>query len=176
MTIPAIQKAHIGAYIAWQMLRGTRRFPLVLMLEPSFRCNLRCVGCGKIANPEEILCRRLSVDECVAAAEECGAPIVSIPGSEPLHHPKIHVIAFELASRKKFVYLCTNGLLVEHRIGDFLPSPYLTFNIHLDGLHVLPDSRGGEQRPSTSVQDSGPSRALASAESATKRPSTGFTF
>ncbi len=132
--IPAIQKARIGAYIIRQLLAGNRRFPLVLMLEPLFRCNLKCKGCGKIAYPEEILKQRLSVAECVAAAEECGAPVVSIPGGEPLLHSDMPVIVRELAARKKFVYLCTNGLLVEKRIDEFRPSPYLTFNIHLDGL------------------------------------------
>ncbi|MEJ2031739.1 MAG: adenosyl-hopene transferase HpnH [Deltaproteobacteria bacterium] len=133
MGIPAIQKTMIGAYIAKQLPRG-RRFPLVLMLEPLFRCNLRCRGCGKTDYPQEILQKQLSVEECVAAAEECGAPVVSIPGGEPLLHPDIHKIARELAARKKFVYLCTNGLLVSKRIDDFAPSPYLTFNIHIDGL------------------------------------------
>lgn len=139
--IPAIQKARIGAYLAGRMLSGSRRFPLVLMLEPLFRCNLRCTGCGKIAYPENILNRSLSVEECLAAAEECGAPVVSIPGGEPLLHPDIHVIARELAARGKFVYLCTNALLVEKRIDDFVPSPRLTFNVHLDGLRQRHDSQ-----------------------------------
>jgi len=138
--IPAIQKARLGAHIVRRVLAGDRRFPLVLMLEPLFRCNLRCPGCGKIAYPDDILNRRLDVAECVAAVEECGAPVVSIPGGEPLLHPDIHVIARELAARGKFVYLCTNALLVERRIGDFKPSPYLTFNVHLDGLRERHDA------------------------------------
>ncbi|MDA8164058.1 MAG: adenosyl-hopene transferase HpnH [Desulfobacteraceae bacterium] len=133
MSIPAIQKAVIGAYIAKKLSRG-ERFPLVLMLEPLFRCNLRCTGCGKTAHPREVLQQQLGVAECVEAAEECGAPVVSIPGGEPLLHPDIHEIARELIARKKFVYLCTNGLLVDQRLDDFTPSPYLTFNIHIDGL------------------------------------------
>jgi len=132
--VPAIQKARLGAYIFKQLLSGNRRFPLVLMLEPLFQCNLRCKGCGKIAHPPEIMRRRMTVDECVAAAEECGAPIVSIPGGEPLLHPDIHLIARELIQRKRFVYLCTNALLVEKRLDEFSPSPYLTFNVHLDGF------------------------------------------
>lgn len=134
MSIPAIQKLRLGAYIARQLLRGDRRFPLVLMLEPLFRCNLQCKGCGKITYPSEIMQQQLSVEQCVAAAEECGAPVISIPGGEPLLHPDIHRIVAELIKRKRFVYLCSNALLVEKRIADFRPSSYLTFNIHLDGL------------------------------------------
>jgi len=116
------------------MLAGNRRFPLVLMLEPLFACNLSCKGCGKIAYPAEILARRLSVEECVGAAEECGAPVVSIPGGEPLLHSDIPAIVRELGRRKRFVYLCTNALLVERRIEEFKPSVYLTFNVHVDAL------------------------------------------
>ncbi|MEZ4600255.1 MAG: adenosyl-hopene transferase HpnH [Syntrophotaleaceae bacterium] len=134
MGVPAIQKARLGAYIFKQLLSGNRRFPLVLMLEPLFQCNLRCRGCGKIAHPPEIMRKRMTVEQCVAASDECGAPIVSIPGGEPLMHPEIHLIAMELIKRKRFVYLCTNALLVKKRIDQFAPSPYLTFNIHLDGF------------------------------------------
>lgn len=140
MGVPFIQKARIGAYICRQLMKGNRRFPLVLMLEPLFQCNLRCKGCGKISHPPEIMNRRLTVQECVAMAEECGAPIVSLPGGEPLMHPDIHLIARELIARKRFVYLCTNALLVEKRLPDFKPSPYLTFNVHLDGLREKHDS------------------------------------
>jgi hopanoid biosynthesis associated radical SAM protein HpnH len=134
MGIPAIQKTHIGAYILRKMFAGSRRFPLVLMLEPLFQCNLRCKGCGKIAYPDDILNHRLSVEDCISAVESCRAPVVSIPGGEPLLHPDIHVIVRELVARKRFVYLCTNGLLVDKRINEFDPSPYLTFNIHIDGM------------------------------------------
>jgi hopanoid biosynthesis associated radical SAM protein HpnH len=141
--IPAIQKARIGAYILKNRLGRNRRFPLVLMLEPLFRCNLNCKGCGKIDYPREILERTLDVDACVAAAEECGAPVVSIAGGEPLLHPDIAHIARSLAERKRFVYLCTNALLVEKRLNEFEPSPYLTFNVHLDGLKARHDERVG---------------------------------
>ena len=141
MSIPTIQKTRIGAYIFKQRLIGKERFPLVLMLEPLFSCNLRCKGCGKIDYPEQTLKRRMSSEECVAVAEECGAPVVSIAGGEPLLHPEISVIARDLIARKKFVYLCTNSLLVEKRIDDFDPSPYLTFNIHVDGLMERHDER-----------------------------------
>jgi hopanoid biosynthesis associated radical SAM protein HpnH len=134
MGIPALQKRRIGAYIIGQLLRGNKRFPLVLMLEPLFKCNLHCKGCGKINQPRELLEKMLSVDECVAAAEECGAPVVTIAGGEPLLHPEITTIVDELIRRKRFIYLCTNGLLVRKRIDEFSPSPYLTFNIHFDGL------------------------------------------
>ncbi|WP_320005814.1 adenosyl-hopene transferase HpnH [Maridesulfovibrio sp.] len=133
MAIPAIQVARLGKYILTQTLKGNKHYPLVLMLEPLFQCNLRCKGCGKVNQPPEILNKRLSVDECIAAVEECGAPIVSIPGGEPLLHPEIPTIVSELIKRKKFVYLCTNGILMPERIHEFKPSPYLTFNLHLDG-------------------------------------------
>jgi hopanoid biosynthesis associated radical SAM protein HpnH len=134
MSIPAIQKIRLGQYVTRNIFGGKQKFPLVLMLEPLFMCNLNCKGCGKTAHPPEILKKRLSVEECVGAAEECGAPVVSIPGGEPLMHPDIHIVVRELVKRKRFVYLCTNSLLVEKRIDEFSPSPYLTFNIHLDGL------------------------------------------
>lgn len=140
MSIPSIQKVRLGFYILKQMLMGRRRFPLVLMLEPTFRCNLQCTGCGKIAYPQEILNRRLSLDDCIRAAEECDAPVISIPGGEPLLLPDIHRIVAELIARKKFVYLCTNSVLLEKRLKDFTPSPYLTFNIHVDGLKAQHDA------------------------------------
>ncbi|MBI9112440.1 adenosyl-hopene transferase HpnH [Maridesulfovibrio ferrireducens] len=140
MAIPAIQIARLGKYILSQTLKGNKHYPLVLMLEPLFQCNLRCKGCGKINQPASVLNQRLSFDECIAAVEECGAPIVSIPGGEPLLHPEIPAIVKELVRRKKFVYLCTNGILIPERINQFKPSPYLTFNIHLDGLEEVHDN------------------------------------
>ena len=143
MGIPAIQKARIGAYILRQKIKGNGRFPLVLMLEPLFRCNLKCKGCGKIDYPAEILKKMMSVKECIEAVEECGAPVVSIAGGEPLLHPQIAEIIRELAARKKFIYLCTNSLLVEKRIKEFEPSSYLAFNIHVDGIDERHDERVG---------------------------------
>jgi hopanoid biosynthesis associated radical SAM protein HpnH len=128
-----IQQIRVGAYVLRQKLRGNARYPLVLMLEPLFRCNLACAGCGKIDYPDPILNRRMSVQDCIDAAEECGAPIVSIPGGEPLLHKEIVEIVNALVARKKFVYLCTNALLMEKRLDRFTPSPYLTFSVHLDG-------------------------------------------
>ncbi len=133
MSIPLRQQLAVGLYVVRQKLRGIQRYPLVLMLEPLFRCNLACAGCGKIAYPEHILNRRLSVQECLAAVDECGAPIVSIPGGEPLLHKEMPQIVAEIVKRKKFVYLCTNALLLKKRIDDYRPSPYLTFSVHLDG-------------------------------------------
>jgi len=133
MSIPLRQQFAVALYIVKQKLRGVQRYPLVLMLEPLFRCNLACAGCGKIAYPEHVLNRRLSVEEWVAAAQECGAPIVSIPGGEPLLHKEMPQIVAQLVQRRKFVYLCTNALLLKKRIEDYRPSPYLTFSIHLDG-------------------------------------------
>jgi hopanoid biosynthesis associated radical SAM protein HpnH len=124
----------IGAYLLKQKLLGRKRYPLVLMLEPLFRCNLACVGCGKIDYPDPILNRRLSVEECLQAVDECGAPMVAIPGGEPLIHRDIGEIVKGIVARKKFVSLCTNALLLEKKLDLFEPSPYLFFSVHLDGL------------------------------------------
>jgi hopanoid biosynthesis associated radical SAM protein HpnH len=129
----------VGAYVLKQRLQGRKRFPLVLMLEPLFRCNLACAGCGKIQHPTPILRQNLSPASCFQAAEECGAPVVSIAGGEPLLHPQIDEIAAGLVARKKFVYLCTNALLLEKQLGRFTPSPYFTFSVHLDGLRERHD-------------------------------------
>jgi hopanoid biosynthesis associated radical SAM protein HpnH len=133
MSVPLRQQLSVGRYILRQKLRGVERYPLVLMLEPLFRCNLACAGCGKIDYPEDILNRRLSVEECLQAVDECGAPIVSIPGGEPLIHKEMPAIVEGIVQRKKFVYLCTNALLLKKRMDDYKPSPYLTFSVHLDG-------------------------------------------
>ncbi len=134
MGIPLIQQARVGAYIIKQKILGREKYPLVLMLEPLFRCNLACAGCGKIDYPKEILDQRLSVEQCVEAVEECGAPIVSIPGGEPLIHKEMPIIVDELIKRKKFVYLCTNALLMEKKMSDYKPSSYFTWSVHLDGM------------------------------------------
>jgi hopanoid biosynthesis associated radical SAM protein HpnH len=131
--IPLRQTIRVGAYVVAQHAKGVRRYPLVLMLEPLFRCNLACAGCGKIDYPDAILNQRLSVDECVAAADECGAPMVVIAGGEPLLHREIDEIARRMIAKKKFVYLCTNALLLEKKIDLFEPSPYFAWTIHLDG-------------------------------------------
>jgi hopanoid biosynthesis associated radical SAM protein HpnH len=132
--VPLLQQIRVGAYIMKQRLKGTERYPLVLMLEPLFRCNLACPGCGKIDYPDAILNKRLSVAECLEAVDECGAPIVSIPGGEPLLHKEIGEIVKGIVARKKYVYLCTNALLLEKKLDLFTPSPFLTFSVHLDGL------------------------------------------
>jgi hopanoid biosynthesis associated radical SAM protein HpnH len=139
MSIPLRQALMVGAYILKQRLRGRRQYPLVLMLEPLFRCNLACAGCGKIQHPTAILRQNLSPEACFGAAEECGAPIVSIAGGEPLLHPQIDIIAAGLVARQKFVYLCTNALRLEQSLPKFTPSPYLTFSVHLDGLRQRHD-------------------------------------
>lgn len=134
MSVPLIQQVRVATYILGKKLKGEKRFPLVLMLEPLFRCNLACPGCGKIDYPDPILNKRLSVKECLEAVDECGAPMVSIPGGEPLIHKEIKEIVEGILARKKFVYLCTNALLLEKKLDLFTPSPYLTFSVHLDGL------------------------------------------
>ncbi|MEL7315698.1 MAG: adenosyl-hopene transferase HpnH [Cyanobacteria bacterium J06559_3] len=139
MGIHLQQALSVGQYLLTQRLKGRKKYPLVLMLEPLFRCNLACSGCGKIQHPTEILRQQLSPEECFAAVEECGAPVVSIPGGEPLLHPQIDEIVQGLVDRKKFVYLCTNGLLLEKSLHKFTPSPYLSFSVHLDGMQALHD-------------------------------------
>uniref|UniRef100_A0A7C4QTB0 Adenosyl-hopene transferase HpnH n=1 Tax=Schlesneria paludicola TaxID=360056 RepID=A0A7C4QTB0_9PLAN len=133
MGVPLSQMGTVARYVLMQRWRGRTRYPLVLMLEPLFRCNLACAGCGKIQYPAEILRRQLTPEQCFRAAEECGAPIVSIPGGEPLLHPQIDEIVAGLVARKKYVYLCTNALLLEKHLHRFRPSKYLTFSVHLDG-------------------------------------------
>ena len=134
MNIPFFKEVRIGAYLLKQKLLGRKRYPLVLMLEPLFRCNLACAGCGKIDYPDPILNRRLSVEECLQAVDECGAPMVAIPGGEPLIHRDIGEIVKGIVARRKFVSLCTNALLLEKKLDLFEPSPYLFFSVHLDGL------------------------------------------
>jgi hopanoid biosynthesis associated radical SAM protein HpnH len=134
VTVSLRQMTAVGSYIMKQRLTGRKRYPLVLMLEPLFRCNLACVGCGKIDYPDAILNKRLSVQECLDAVDECGAPMVAIPGGEPLIHKEIGEIVKGIVARKKFVSLCTNALLLEKKLHLFEPSPYLFFSVHLDGV------------------------------------------
>ncbi len=134
MSVPMRQAYDVASYIVKQKLRGNKRYPLVLMLEPLFRCNLACAGCGKIDYPDEILNKRLSVQECLDAVDECGAPVVSIPGGEPLLHKDMPEIVKGLIAKKKYIYLCTNALLMEKKLDQYQPSPYFTWSVHLDGL------------------------------------------
>jgi hopanoid biosynthesis associated radical SAM protein HpnH len=139
MSITIREAVKVGSYILGKRIKGEKRYPLVLMLEPLFRCNLACAGCGKIQYPADILKKHLSPEECFEAAEECGAPIVTIAGGEPLMHPQIDVIARGMIERKKFVYLCSNAILLEKHLNKFEPSPYLTFSIHVDGMRKRHD-------------------------------------
>ena len=136
MSVPVSQMWSVASYVIGQKLKGRARYPLVLMLEPLFRCNLACAGCGKIQYPAQILRKDLTVEQCLAAVEECGAPIVSIPGGEPLMYPDIGRLVRELVARKKYVYLCTNAILLKEKLdaGVFTPSKHLSFSVHLDGL------------------------------------------
>jgi hopanoid biosynthesis associated radical SAM protein HpnH len=133
MGVPVSQMWTVASYVIGQKMKGRKRYPLVLMLEPLFRCNLACAGCGKIQYPAHVLKKNLSPEECFRAVEECGAPMVSIPGGEPLLHPQIEKIVEGLVARKKYIYLCTNALLLKEKIDLFKPSKYLTFSVHLDG-------------------------------------------
>ncbi len=145
MGIPIRQQFSIARYVVGQKLRGVKRYPLVLMLEPLFRCNLACAGCGKIDYPDEILKKRLSVEDCMKAIVESGAPVVSIAGGEPLLHKELPEIVHGYIQRKKYIYLCTNALLLERKIDDYTPSPFLNFSVHLDG--------NGERHDASVCQD-----------------------
>lgn len=133
MGVPLIQQYKMGKYILGKKLSGQKKYPLVLMLEPLFRCNLACAGCGKIDYPKEILDKRLSYEDCMHAIDECGAPVVSIAGGEPLIHKEMDKIVKGYIEKKKFVYLCTNAILLKKNMDKYTPSPYLTFSVHLDG-------------------------------------------
>jgi hopanoid biosynthesis associated radical SAM protein HpnH len=139
MTVPLRQSMKIGSYIMRQKLAGRERFPLLVELEPLFQCNLECVGCGKIQHPEATLKRRMPVEQALAAIEECGAPMVSIAGGEPLIHPEIDVIARELVKRKKYVFLCTNAILMKKKLDLFKPDRYFAWAVHIDGLRERHD-------------------------------------
>jgi hopanoid biosynthesis associated radical SAM protein HpnH len=133
MPVPISQAWTVATYVLKQKLAGRKRYPFVLMLEPLFRCNLACAGCGKIQYPAHILKTELSPEECFKAVDECGTPMVSIPGGEPLMHSQIDKIVEGLVARKKYIYLCTNALLLKEKLHLFKPSKYLTFSIHMDG-------------------------------------------
>jgi hopanoid biosynthesis associated radical SAM protein HpnH len=130
---PVSQMWAVSSYVIRQKLKGRKQYPLVLMLEPLLRCNLACAGCGKIQYPAHVLKKQLTPEECFRAVEECGAPVVSIPGGEPLMHPEIVEIVNGLVARKKYIYLCTNALLLSERLDEFTPSKYLSFSVHMDG-------------------------------------------
>lgn len=133
MPVPISQMWTVATYVIGQKLKGRKQYPLVLMLEPLFRCNLACAGCGKIQYPAHVLKMQLTAEECFRAVDECGAPTVAIPGGEPLLHPQIAEIVEGLVARKKYIYLCTNALLLKQKIDLFKPSKYLTFSVHMDG-------------------------------------------
>ena len=133
MPVPISQMWTVASYVLKQKIQGRKQYPLVLMLEPLYRCNLACAGCGKIQYPAHVLKRELSPEECFKAVDDCGAPMVSIPGGEPLMHTQIAEIVEGLVARKKYIYLCTNALLLKEKLDLFKPSKYLTFSVHVDG-------------------------------------------
>src|ERR687888_2687206 len=139
MPVTIRQSLRVGSYLMKQKLAGREKFPLLVELEPLFQCNLACSFCGKIQHPEHILKKRMPVEQAIAAIEECGAPMVSIAGGEPLVHPEVHVIAEELIKRKKFVFLCTNAILMKKKMDLFTPSPHFAWVVHLDGLRERHD-------------------------------------
>jgi hopanoid biosynthesis associated radical SAM protein HpnH len=161
MAVPLLQSVMVGAYVVGRHLRGVKRYPLVLMLEPLFRCNLACAGCGKIDYPDPLLNRRLSVDECLEAARDCGAPVVSIAGGEPLLHAEMDRIVEGLIKQRRFVYLCTNALLMEKRLDRFKPGPFFTWSVHLDGSR--------EEHDAAVCQSGVYDRAVAAIKEAKKR-------
>lgn len=139
MSVPLRQSLRLAVYLIQQRLTRREKFPLLVELEPLFACNLACAGCGKIQHPPQVLRQRMSVAQAVAAIEESGAPMVSIAGGEPLIHPEIHLIVRELIRRRRFVYLCTNGLLMRQKMHLFEPSPYFAWAVHVDGLRERHD-------------------------------------
>ncbi len=141
MAVPISQMVTVASYVLKQKWRGQKRYPLVLMLEPLFRCNLACAGCGKIQYPAHVLRKHLTLEQCLAAVDDCGAPMVSIPGGEPLMYPHICELVEELVRRRKYVYLCTNAILLKQKLDQdlFRPSKYLTFSIHMDGTEEAHD-------------------------------------
>ncbi|GBR04773.1 MULTISPECIES: adenosyl-hopene transferase HpnH [Asaia] len=140
MAVPLMQAVRVGRYVVKQHLLGRKRYPLVLMLEPLFRCNLACSGCGKIDYPAQILNQRLSLQECLDADAEADAPVIAIAGGEPLLHKEMPEIVKGLTARKKYVYLCTNGLLLDKKLDDYEPNPFFSWDIHLDGDKAMHDS------------------------------------
>ncbi|MBB5779245.1 adenosyl-hopene transferase HpnH [Nonomuraea jabiensis] len=140
MTIPLRQSLRVGGYILRQRLRGRTKFPLLVELEPLFACNLKCSGCGKIQHPADVLKQRMPVEQAVAAIQECGAPMVSIAGGEPLMHPQIGELVRRLVGMKKYVFLCTNALLIPKKIDEFVPSRYFTWTVHIDGVRERHDA------------------------------------
>ena len=140
MGIPVSHALRVGAYVVKQHLMRRKRYPLVLMLEPLFRCNLACAGCGKIDYPDDILNQRLSVAECMKAIDECGAPVISIAGGEPLLHREMPEIVKGFLDRKKIVILCTNALLLAKKIDQYTPHPDFNWSIHLDGDKEMHDA------------------------------------
>src|SRR5579863_3312505 len=140
MAVAMRQEMRMGWYLMRQRLARREKFPLIVELEPLFQCNLECVGCGKIQHPEHTLRRRMPVEQAIAAIEESGAPMVSIAGGEPLIHPEIDEIVRQLIARKRFVYLCTNAILMEKKLDLFEPSPYFAWAVHMDGLRERHDA------------------------------------
>ncbi len=140
MTMPVRQSLRIGGYLLRQKLAGREKFPLIVELEPLFACNLACAGCGKIQHPASVLKQRMPVQQALDAIEECGAPMVSIAGGEPLMHPEIDVLVAELIKRRKYVFLCTNALLIPRKLDKFAPSRYFAWAVHIDGLKERHDA------------------------------------
>ena len=139
MSMPLRQSMRVGSYLIRQKLARREKFPLLVELEPLFACNLKCAGCGKIQQPHDLLKQRMPIEQALAAIEECGAPMVSIAGGEPLMHPQIDELVRRLVAKKKFVFLCTNALLMPKKIEKFTPSPYFSWVVHIDGLRERHD-------------------------------------
>src|ERR1700751_4761861 len=139
VAMPLHLTVKLGTYLMKQKLRGVKKYPLIMELEPLYACNLKCAGCGKIQQPASLLKQRMPVEQALAAIEECGAPMISIAGGEPLMHPQIDVLVDELIKRKKYVFLCTNALLIPKKLDKFTPSRYFAWAVHIDGLRERHD-------------------------------------
>jgi hopanoid biosynthesis associated radical SAM protein HpnH len=139
MRFPVEMSTSLARYVAQQRLKGTKKFPMVLMLEPLHACNLTCTGCGRIREYESTIKQKLSIADCLAAVDECGAPVVSICGGEPMIYPGICELVAKILERRKFVYLCTNGMFIRKKLAEFRPSTRFFFNVHLDGTRQSHD-------------------------------------
>jgi len=145
MRFPFSLTRSMTGYLIKKRLAGQKRFPLVLMLEPLHACNLACAGCGRIREYADTVEQRLSLEECLAAVDECPAPVVSVCGGEPLIYPGIEELVDKIVARPRHVYLCTNGFLLEKKLGGFRPSDRLFINVHLDGMESTHDPGAGRE-------------------------------
>src|ERR1700723_857269 len=139
MRVPFSLTASMTGYLARKSITGAQKFPLVMILEPLHACNLTCTGCGRIREYKSTINEIMTVEQCLAASDECGAPIVSICGGEPMIYPEIGRLAKGILDRGRHIFLCTNGMFIRKRLHEFKPTSSFFFNVHLDGLEKTHD-------------------------------------